>query len=308
MHTRIEDVEVEVDLFWDHLYYWSTFSFWTSRNIRFHFEFLICLFRDLSFFNEEKLDEIQHKIVSGTSDIKNENSTHDYEGYLNYLDHYFKPEINLRDESDNLSYTPLNSKWSEELESEQTKPAVNLHYRGQKNLFSKGKYSERRDVIYKTLMRSLRRFLLELFLTEAEFQTFSKKKSSIEYYDELSRFYLKHVKSRSSSCILLSQEQEAQQIMYLGALITSKCTWPNKTENVAKFSAIFKDLTKTFSPRTYAKFFLLEGVSELFNALHESRIVEEMIEAYPKMKESNSTYIEAVKTIINFKSEEKLLR
>ena len=116
------------------------------------------------------------------------------------------------------------------------------------------------------------------------------------------------MKSRSSSCVLLSQEQEVQQIMYLGVLMTSKYSWPNKKENVVKFASIFKSITKTFSPRTYAKFFSFEGVSELFTALYESRIFEEMIEAYPKMKESNSAYIEAVKTIINFKSDGKLLK
>lgn len=42
-------------------------------------------------------------------------------------------------------------------------PLINLSYRGQKHDFMIGKYAARHDVLYKTLLRTMRRFLWELY-------------------------------------------------------------------------------------------------------------------------------------------------
>ena len=167
------------------------------------------------------VDEIQHLLDAEVECPKKGSLAYNCEGYLKYLDLHFKPEISLTESSDPLTQPLPDSKWSEEQGSEQTKPVVNLNYRGNKHMFNKGKYSERRDVLYKTLMRTVRRFLWEMFESEAELHTFCQKKRSNEFYDALKKFYEKHVKCRSVSCSLLTQEQEEEQIMYLGVLMTN---------------------------------------------------------------------------------------
>ena len=88
----------------------------------------------------------------------------------------FKPEINLAedDNNQNLSFKSAENPKKEDLDIGE----INLIYRGQKNMFESGKNAHRYDVLYKTFIRAVRRYLWMLF----------EKKSSI-----LHRFEIKHL-------------------------------------------------------------------------------------------------------------------
>ena len=130
------------------------------------------------------------------------NIRNDPESFLNYLNNHFKSEINLEDQEEfplnfvepekqfedfgmsivkNCVETHLgdlkiksSNDQSESIsasigttnEASPNNSTVKLNYRGQKNNFAKGINSERIDVILKTFVRALKRFLCEKFATE----------------------------------------------------------------------------------------------------------------------------------------------
>ena len=90
-----------------------------------------------------------------------------------------KKEIILSDHDYARLHSTKNSKKSinEDLKTEE----VNLEYRGNKSNFIKGKFAERYDVICKTLIRSVRRYLWELFEKQFDVSILSKGKPSDLY-------------------------------------------------------------------------------------------------------------------------------
>ena len=76
--------------------------------------------------------------------------------FLEYLDKHFQPEINLDEiEEQIFGFKDINSQ-------------IKLNYKGHKHMNEKGKNAERRDVAYKTFIRSIRRYLWELFSKKYE--------------------------------------------------------------------------------------------------------------------------------------------
>jgi hypothetical protein len=107
--------------------------------------------------------------------------------FIEYLDNYFKPEIDLS-EKKLFETAPIETKASK----------INIFYRGQKNNFVKGKNAERKDVIHKTLLRGIRRFLWEKFTNEYDLSIISKVNSATEYRKSLRSFIEERFFNKSS--------------------------------------------------------------------------------------------------------------
>lgn len=107
--------------------------------------------------------------------------------FIDYLDNYFKPEIDLSE--------PLPFETAPVVEKELK---VNIFYRGQKNNFIKGKNAERKDVIHKTLLRGFRRFLWEKFSKNYNLSNIKKNNSSSEYKENLFSFIEDYFFSKTS--------------------------------------------------------------------------------------------------------------
>ena len=129
--------------------------------------------------NKESHNEILTKIpTDGTS-----------EEFLRYLDSNFKSEINLLDDEFELFKF---SKPSEVLKSVDLGiVGVNLSYREQKNMFTKGVNAERRDVLYKSFIRATRRYLWTMFGNEFDISLIPLRKPSEIYKKNVRTFYQK---------------------------------------------------------------------------------------------------------------------
>lgn len=159
------------------------------------------------------------------------------------MDNYFKPEINLSDNGGEEIFIE---------EPKTTEPCistpleVNLRYKGQKNTFEKGKFAERRDVLYKTLLRSTRRYLLEAFSNEFK-SSKSSKKTMDSFLASLDSYYSTYLKPLAECIPDYDESLENRIKKTLGMLITLKVCSKEDIKSQRKLIALFKKATKAFS-------------------------------------------------------------
>lgn len=173
------------------------------------------------------------------------------------------------------------------------KTKVNLKYKGQKNGLHKGALSERKDVVYKTLMRGLRRYLWEDFVHVECVGLTITKISSKDYKDLITKFYNRHFRAYQDS-------SDEVYISLLSKFITNSLNLPNKTNNSMALSNLFKEVFKNFSLSVYSRFFSTKNVPEFFSLLIRSGVVDHVIQLYPKMRDSAETYKKAAETLANY--------
>ena len=152
------------------------------------------------------------------------------EEFIRFLDSSFKPEINLsnNDTKDWLLFisqakvTKINS------------PEVNLWYKGNKNMHQKGKYWERTDVVLKTLIRSTRRYLWELFESQFGTSDLVCNKPSELFKEKVLSFYSKNFKSFEGDEIERNEVLQFGISSLLGIILTNKYSFPNKNDKDRK--------------------------------------------------------------------------
>ena len=114
---------------------------------------------------------------------------------MRYLDTTFKSEIDLAEEEKKQN---LISKFAGGPKREDmVVKNVNLAYKGQKNMFKRGKNAERYDVLNKNFIRAVRRYLWELFKKEFGTSLFPNKSSEL-YRQYVVKFYDKYFKQYGS--------------------------------------------------------------------------------------------------------------
>ena len=114
---------------------------------------------------------------------------------MRYLDTTFKSEINLAEEEKKQI---LISKFARGPKREDmVVENVNLAYKGQKNMFKRGKNAERYDVLNKNFIRAVRRYMWELFKKEFDTSLLQKKPSEL-YRQYVIKFYDKYFKEYES--------------------------------------------------------------------------------------------------------------
>lgn len=70
---------------------------------------------------------------------------------------------------------------------------ISLSYQGNKTNWNKGKLSERKDVLYKTLFRAIRRFMQQLFAKESGLEFPKTNASYDEYTPKVLQFHHKYM-------------------------------------------------------------------------------------------------------------------
>ena len=168
------------------------------------------------------------------------------EDFIEYLDNHFVPEIDLSTHNKAHS-VEITRKVLDTIEA----PEVNLSYRGQKNNIEKGKFAERNDVILKTLLRTTRRFLWQIFKDENEDKKFIKK-SSNEYNSAIVEFYKKHLKPFSNVVEGYNEDMESILMFYMSTLMTSNHIYKKGDhESFKHIIILMKKVMKTFANSTY---------------------------------------------------------
>ena len=222
---------------------------------------------------------------------------------MRFLDQSFKPEIKLNEDEDRLfvcnsSGTPKNDNtFAEE---------VNLAYRGQKHLQPKGMHSERKDVLYKSLIRAVRRYLWSMFEKEFDISKIPLPKPSELYKQFVKRFYQKHLQEYACQSIKESCDKEDSIWFVLGVVLSKIYTFPNKTNKWRYLIKIFESVHHSFSIINFKKLMKIEYVSELFKIISDSGIIEKTIVAYPKLSALKDSYLRVSKSIIEFNDKTEL--
>ena len=214
--------------------------------------------------NKESRNEILTKIpTDGTT-----------EEFLRYLDFNFKSEINLWNDRFELFKFSKSSKVlkSADLGIQE----VNLTYRGQKNMFTKGVNAERRDVLYKSLIRATRRYLWAMFENEFDIFQIPANKPSDLYKQNVRSLYEKFFRSFTSDEIISNEEKEEEICFVIATILSNKYSFPNKTEKHRRFIAQFEDVYRKFSKSTYEKFLGINNISNVFEMFLKSGINESL--------------------------------
>ena len=185
---------------------------------------------------------------------------------------------------------------------------VNLSYRGNKHRFEKGKNAERRDVLYKNFIRATRRYLWSLFEKEFDTSLMPIYKPSELFKQNVKNFYEKYFKQYADNEITSNEEDEKEILLILSTILTNKYSFPYKTDKDRKIMAQFESINQKFSKISYEKFFILNNISEIFNMFIKSGVVNQMIDAYPKLSESRDSYLKTAKSIVDFKTTKTLMK
>ena len=215
--------------------------------------------------NKKSYNEILSKIpTDGTS-----------EEFLRYLDSNFNPEINLWDDGFELFKF---SKSTEVLKSADLGvEKVNLTYKGQKHMSTKGVNSERRDVLYKSLMRATRRYLWNLFENEFDISQMPVNKPSEIYKQNVRSLYEKFFfRSFANDEIISNEEKEEDICFVIATILSNKYSFPNKTYKHRRFIAQFENVNHKFSKSAYEKFFRINNISNVFEMFLKSGINESL--------------------------------
>ena len=216
------------------------------------------------------------------------------EEFLRYLDTNFKSEINLAIDDKSQLFMASSAKVSKK--EDMVVEDVNLAYRGQKHMFKKGKNADRYDVLFKTFIRAVRRYLWELFEKDFDVSLFQNKKISEKYRQFVIKFYDKYFKQYS--CAKDVPIDETGNIYFIfGIFLSNKCSFPFKSDRQRKFKIFFESVCLKFSKARSQRFLLWENISEFFKMLLNSGFINSMIDVYPKLLEAKDLYLTTAKTM-----------
>ena len=176
------------------------------------------------------------------------------------------------------------------------------NYRGKRKNIKAGPNSKRFDVVYKTLLRSLRRFLWQKFL---QHQSMSYQNEGIltpnVFKDTFEQFYQSNLSKAIAAFSNLSAEQEHSLKYALSILMTNRFYIKRESYIQRNLSNILSCCLKGFTAQKYKSLFRNEGFSLLFQAIVKTNIIDDMIETYEHLKISREAYHEAVKKIAEYR-------
>ena len=256
-------------------------------------------------FGEKDDCNAKHKIEGIHSSFTTNIPSFDHpDHFLQYLDKHFKPEINLNEEHSKETILKSNIKESITPDSEEIK----LNYKGHKHMNEKGKNAERRDVAYKTFLRSVRRYLWELFSKKYDIRKLNGRNRSLFFKEFVTDFYNENFKSCALATLTLNEEKEENLKFVLSILLSEKNSFPSKTTPMRNLMLLTKSCMKKFDSKDYTRFLMFDGVSDMFKIIYETGLVHKIIEVYPKLNSSKDSYLKVVDNIINFSKTKTLLQ
>ena len=260
-------------------------------------------------YNWSRIEEVNSKIY-----FKNNNNEKSSrlptdsasEEFQTFFDSNINREINLLTDSNEQLQFDAPFENIEKINSQNWE--VNLSYRGNKHRFGKGKNAERRDVLYKNFIRATRRYLCSLFEKEFDTSLMPIYKPSELFKQNVKTFYEKYFKQFADNEISSNEENEKEILFIISTILTNKYSFPYKTDKDRKVMAQFESINQKFSKISYERFFILNNIPEIFNMFIKSGVVNQMIDAYPKLSESRDSYLKTAKSIVDFKTTKTLMK
>ena len=96
---------------------------------------------------------------------------------------------------------------------------VKLNYKGNKNMKTKNMYSEFPDVLNKNLLRSLRRYLNQMYVSETGVVSKRSRSERGKAQEKMRNFYQKHFKSKSAYAQSIQSTEELIVLQILAVII-----------------------------------------------------------------------------------------
>lgn len=175
-----------------------------------------------------------------------------------------------------------------------------ITYRGKRKSVREGMNSKRFDVVYKTLIRSLRRYLWSRFL---EFSATHQNLGILadrNYSDIFDSFYNSEFKIKVDWLRSLDYEQEHQTKYALSLFMTTEFHIKRDKWIQRNLSNLLGWWMKGFVNNKYKALFKNEGVSLLFRVLVAQNIISEMAPNFEPIKSNQKVYTEALQKISEF--------
>ena len=255
--------------------------------------------------------------------------------WLRYLDNEFKPEIELSDETVTKiehSFLSKNQKFSSCFDEGKLKFSLSFSIHSCLPTFwsvywwyfiidsesttetqtvtkincktdpesPRSIHSERRDVIQKNLIRSVRRYLWTQFSKMFDLKSIGKKKYNDIYKKKWLTFYNEFIKKNSTTGLSLSEEEHEHAWFLTSVILTNKYYYPTPNAEQTRVINLFKNITKRYSVRNYHKFIADKIMRLLFKMMKEGQIIDKIIQTNPKFVCTPEIYYKAFDDIINF--------
>mmetsp|Transcript_26401 Transcript_26401/g.23331 ORF Transcript_26401/g.23331 Transcript_26401/m.23331 type:complete len:146 (+) Transcript_26401:830-1267(+) len=127
-----------------------------------------------------------------------------------------------------------------------------LNDKENKNNQVKGIHSERKDILQKNFLRSIRRFLWNLFVTEFDIKEINDKpKSSRLYSKMMMELYTKYFKDIHCKKFNADKDLEELFLVICSGLMTAKYCVLNNSQRNKKFKYLVKKVMKNYSYTDY---------------------------------------------------------
>ena len=173
----------------------------------------------------------------------------------------------------------------------------------------KAVHAERKDVIYKSLLRNVKRFLWKKFLSEAGPIKFSKRKRGWNLFKEkVGIFYEKHFKEHFQESLKSDEITEDLIKEVLGCFLNLYIITPERSQTTKLYTRPLRKAMKSFSPFVYSELFEFRWIQYFFQLLKSWGIIEEILESCVNLKMWKDSYERAVESIISYQSHKTLIK
>ena len=144
-----------------------------------------------------------------------------------------------------------------------------LNYKGNKNGKQKGKFSEIPDVLNKNLIRSLSRYLAELYIyhngvLHKSNKSISNKKTRVK------SFYQKFFKSKAKLAKDLSENEELGVLHVLSIFVKEAVNYRNDCKEYRTIKQNLNKMIKTYSSRLYQNVITVDGLAILMDLVKQT--------------------------------------
>ena len=134
---------------------------------------------------------------------------------------------------------------------------------------TKGVHSERRDILHKNLIRSIRRYLWSQFKSLYNISLFGKRKHSSLYEISVKSFFQNFLKSKTSIGSNISEEDNEKVWFLFSIVMSTDFYYVKMSSQQMKFASLFKTILKAYSVKNYQKFITMKEVKIFMTMLDE---------------------------------------
>lgn len=169
----------------------------------------------------------------------------------------------------------------------------------------KATFADRRDVVYKCLVKAVRTTLLEQFKAHTNGCTFSSSTKGCRLFQQKVVDFLKE-NPHFGNCVNLvygEGEENYQRFWTIFAVfLENGYYYPGKSPEIKKAALALRKCTSSssFTIPSYTKLFSFACIQEFFRYLSESGFIENLLLTRGNMEKSSQRYRQAVESIIKF--------